>query len=321
MKKIKILITGSLGFIFSNLIRKIVYENYPYTIVSLDNISRKNHINSVYVNRGHQFHIGDITDENFIDNILTLESPDIVIHAAANTFVDDSIRDPLQFVKTNVVGTQVLLNASIKHKVKKFVYISTDEVYGHLTSESEPSWDESASLDPRNPYAASKAAGELLVRAAHETFGLPYIITRASNNYGPRQTVEKFIPKIIKCILNNEPIPIYGQGNQIRDWTHVFDNCSAVLKILSSGKDNQVYNISSNQEFSNLEVVHEICKLMEKGQDLISFVPDRPGHDFRYSTSSTKLKSLGWMPNYKFKKGGLAHCVEWYLDNKYYLNM
>lgn len=314
----KVLCTGSAGFIFSNFIRKSIYDKQPYEFVSVDKVTKGSVLNNIYLNKSHKFHIGDVSDAHFIDVIFELERPDIVIHGAAETHVDDSIRDPNKFIQSNILGTQVLVNASIKWGVKKFVYISTDEVYGQLNNESESSWTEESVLSPRNPYAASKAAGELLVKAAHITHGLSYNITRSSNNYGPRQSPDKFIPKIIKCILNEQKIPVYGQGLQIRDWTYVMDNCEAILTILNSGKENNVYNISANQEYTNIEVVQLICNAMEKGHSLIEFVNDRKGHDFRYSLNCNKLKQLGWEPKFKFKEG-IHATLNWYLNNKWFI--
>lgn len=319
----KVLITGSCGFIFSNFIRKIVYEanrnhdKYPYTVTSVDKVS--GNPNMVYYNSSHSFHIADIRDPHVMDVIFQFERPDIVIHGAAETFVDYSLSDPNSFINSNVLGTQVIINACVKHRVEKLIYISTDEVYGQLTSESDKPWTEESSLSPRNPYSASKASGELLVRAAHASYGLIYNITRSSNNYGPRQTPEKLIPKAIKCIEEGKKIPIYGQGLQIRDWTHVFDNCSAILTVLSQGKPNEIYNISANQEFPNIEVIQSVCNAMEKGHELISFIEDpRKSHDFRYAIDTTKIRELGWKPGYKFKEG-IVDTVEWYSKNKYFL--
>jgi dTDP-glucose 4,6-dehydratase len=228
------------------------------------------------------------------------------------------LTDPNAFVSSNVLGTQVIINACLKHQVQKLIYVSTDEVYGHLTNEGDPSWKEDAPLNPRNPYSATKAAGELLVKAANQSHGLIYNITRSANNYGPRQTQEKLIPKTIKCILDGSKIPVYGQGLQMREWIHVADNCDGILTVLEKGKDNETYNISSNQEMHNIELVQKLCNIMEKGHDLISFVDDRPGHDFRYSVDNTKIKELGWKPSYKFKDG-IANTVEWYLSNQWFL--
>lgn len=324
MERQKILITGSCGFIFGNLLRKLTYligkdpEKYPYSIVSVDMVNT-NAANSMYWNKNHTFHVADIRDQHIMDTIFQFEKPDIVIHGAAETFVDASLSNPNTFVTSNVLGTQVIINCCVKHEVKKLIYISTDEVYGQLTSESDLAWTEDAELNPRNPYSATKAAGELLVKAAHQSYGLIYNITRSSNNYGPRQTPEKLIPKAIKCVLNDEKIPIYGKGLQIRDWTHVFDNCSALLSVLQKGKNNEIYNISARQEFPNIEVIQEVCNAMKKGHNLISFIDDpRQGHDFRYAIDTTKIKALGWKPSFKFKDG-IVDTIEWYMENKWFL--
>lgn len=319
MTRRKVLVTGSCGFIAGNFIRKSLYEKQPYTFASIDKISRKQYLNTVYANKNHQFYLGDITDQHILDCVFELEQPEVVVHFAAETHVDNSIQNADQFITTNVLGTQRIIDACLKHKAL-LVFISTDEVYGSLTTEDDASWKETAPMSPRNPYSASKAAGEMLVRAAGTTHGLQYIITRSSNNYGPRQTPEKFIPKIIKSIINNEEIPMYGNGLQVRDWTHVFDNCAALLAVLENGRAGETYNISANQEFTNLEVIHEVCKVMEKGLDLIKSVPDRPGHDYRYSVDTTRIKSLGWKPGIKFRNG-IYQTVEWYMSNKYYLNL
>ena len=217
------------------------------------------------------------------------------------------------------MGTQVLIDASIKWGVEKFIQISTDEVLGHLENENAPSLTEDSQPNPRNPYAASKLSAEYLVKAANQTHGLNYIITRSCNNYGPRQDPEKFIPKVIKHVLEEKPVPVYGEGRQIRDWMHVEDNCSAILKILESNTINETYNISVGQELPNIEVFQRICNTLGTGHNLIEFVKDRPGHDFRYSIDSSKLRALGWMPKHKFTEGLAATC-EWYLNNKWFIN-
>ena len=317
MSKLKIMITGSCGFIFGNFIRKAIYEKHPYSFVSIDRVNA-NTINSMYWNKNHTFHVADIRDQHIIDTIFKFEKPDIVINGAACTHVDNSLTEPNEFVTSNVLGTQVLINASLKYGVEKFIQISTDEVMGQLTDEQSPAWTEDDPTNPRNPYSATKLASELLVKAAHETHGLTYNITRSANNYGPRQTADKLIPKIIKCVLEEKPIPIYGQGLQMRDWTHVFDNCSAILKILEKGEPNETYNISANQELSNIEVVQKVCNVMKDGHKLISFSKDRPGHDFRYSVDSSKIRALGWAPEYTFPNG-IQQTVQWYLTNKWFL--
>lgn len=317
----KILVTGTLGFIGSNFIRKATYNKSPYTFISVDKAALPSSLNNIYINKCVSSHyLADITDEHIIDKIFEIEKPDFVINFAAETFVDYSLTDPNKFIKSNVLGTQVLVNASVKHKIEKFIQISTDECYGHLTSENDASWTEESVINPRNPYSASKASAELVVKAASESFGLKYNITRTSNNYGPRQGAEKLIPKIIKCIFTDQKIPIYGQGLQIRDWTHVFDNCSGIMTVLEKGKDNEIYNISANQEYTNIEVVHEICNILGKGHNLIEHIADPRGngHDFRYSINCDKLKSLGWKPEIKFKSGGLEDCVQWFNNNKWW---
>lgn len=312
----KCLITGTGGFIFGNFIRKAIHQKQPYNFVSIDKLALSS-LGSMYINNNHKFYVGDITDNHLIDVIFEHEKPDIIIHGAASTHVDNSLSNPNEFIDNNVLGTQVIINACIKHKVEKMILISTDEVYGHLTNENEPAWTEDAVINPRNPYSASKAASELLVRAANQSFGFKYNITRSSNNYGPRQTPDKLIPKVIKCILNDEKIPVYGQGLQMRDWMHVFDNCSAITTVLNSGKENETYNISTNQELSNIEIVQRICNIMGKGHNLIDFVSDRPGHDFRYSIDNAKLKELGWSPKINLKDG-LTEVVEWYILNRHW---
>lgn len=319
----KVLVTGSCGFIFSNFIRKAIYDqnqkkDKKYVFVSVDRVTA-NALNSMYWNRNHDFYPADIRDQHIVDIIFQREQPDIVVHGAAETFVDTSLTDPNSFVTSNVLGTQVIINACLKHKVEKLVYISTDEVYGQLTSESDAAWKEDASLNPRNPYSASKAAGELMVRAAHQTHGLIYNITRSSNCYGPRQLPEKLIPKAIKCVFEGQKIPIYGEGKQIRDWTYVADNCSAIMTVLDRGKPNEIYNISANQEFTNIETINLVCNALNKGHELISFIPDpRTGHDFRYAIDTTKIRELGWKPTYKFRDG-VKDTVQWYIDNQWFL--
>lgn len=319
----KVLVTGSCGFIFGNFIRKAIYDQNQkkekkYAFASVDRVTN-NAVNSMYWNKNHAFHIADIRDEHVMERIFETERPDIVIHGAAETFVDTSLKDPNSFVSSNVLGTQVIINCCLKNNVERLIYISTDEVYGQLTSESDEAWTEDSPLSPRNPYSATKAAGELLVQAAHQTHGLIYNITRCSNNYGPRQLPEKLVPKAIKCVLEGQKIPIYGQGQQIRDWTFVADNCTAIMAILDKGEPNEVYNISAKQEFANIETINLVCNAIGKGHELISFIEDpRGGHDFRYSVDTTKIQKLGWKPTYKFRDG-IRDTVQWYMDNQWFL--
>jgi dTDP-glucose 4,6-dehydratase len=320
----KVIISGTCGFIMGRFVRLGVREEFhnqkkgEYTFVSIDRMTNTA-INSLYTNKDHTFYPADIRDAHVMDVIFKYEQPDIVIHGAALTAVDASIKDPNSFITNNVIGTQNIIDCCIKHKVKKLIYVSTDEVLGHLTSENDTPWTENAPINPRNPYSASKACGELLVKAAHQTHGLIYNITRSSNNYGPRQTPDKLIPRVIKSILDNQKIPVYGQGLQIRDWTYVDDNCSAIMTVLEKGAPNEIYNISANQEFTNIEVVQAICNAMGGGHSLITNIPDpRPGHDFRYALNTTKIRELGWKPLYKFKEG-LDITSDWFQRNQYFL--
>jgi dTDP-glucose 4,6-dehydratase len=319
----KILITGSNGFLVSNFLRKVIYEQNQkkpqdrlYKFVSIDRMTANN--NNMYWNTSHSFYLADICDAHIVDRIFQFEKPDIVIHSAAESHVDTSLKDPNIFINSNVLGTQVIINNCLKYKTEKLIYTSSDEIYGQLTNENDPSWMEDAPLAPRSPYSASKAAGELLVKAAHASYGLIYNITRSSNCYGPYQLSEKLIPKAIKCIVEGQKIPIYGKGLQIRDWTYVTDNCSAVMTILEKGVPNEIYNISAHQEFTNIETIQEVCNAMGKGHELVSFVNERPGHDFRYSVNTDKLQALGWKPSIKFREGIVKTC-EWYNMNQWIL--
>ena len=255
-----------------------------------------------------------------MDKIFELERPDIVIHGAAESHVDDSIASANPFIMSNVLGTQVITDMCVKYGVERLIYISTDEVYGQL-GHDEVAWAEDARLSPRNPYSATKAAGEFIVLAANQTHELQYNMTRCCNNYGPRQSTKNLIPKIIKNIINKEPVPIYGKGDQLREWIHVADNCFAVFHILEHAPPNEIYNISAGHEVSNLEMFHMICDIMEAGQDghdLLTFVEDRKGHDFRYSVDFSKIKSIGWKHKFKLKSG-LNQCINWYLNNRWFL--
>lgn len=310
----KILVTGSCGFIFSNFMRKVMREKSPYTFVSVDKVIAPYNRCNVTANRDHNFYMGDIADELFMDNIFSIEKPDIVIHGAAESFVDDSIRSAKPFIHSNVVGTQVMVDMALKHSVERFVYISTDEVYGQLNV-GDPSWTEESPVKPRNPYSASKACGENLVYAANQTHGLNYNITRCCNNYGPSQPPRNLIPKVITSILNEQPIPIHGQGKQMREWIYVEDHCSAIMKIVDSAPMNEIYNIGSGVEKSNLEIVKKIRQLLKQDSAKVNFIKDRAGHDFRYSVDCSKIKQLGWDIENEFDHG-LKKCVNWYLDNR-----
>ena len=316
MKKILSLGTG--GFVLSNFIRKAVKEKEPYEFIGIDKITNTSALNTVLSNQNNRFYMAEAGNSHILNNILDFEQPEVCIFGAENTSIQDSISNTKEFMSNSINGLQSVIDACIKFNVK-LVYLSTDSVYGQLNSESEASFNEVSLLNPNNPFAISKVTNELLIQSASKTHGLKYNIIRSCNNYGPRQHKNKFIPNTIKCILNNEKIPIYGKGDNIRSWIHVQDHCSAILKILKDGKDNEIYNVSDSQEFSNLEVVYEICKIMEKGTELISFVEDKQLHDFRYSIDNKKLKELGWEPEFKFKKSGLQHTILWMKNNAWWL--
>lgn len=317
MKTTKLLITGSAGFIFSNFVRYVLKNYKEYDVASIDCVDLSIGLHNVYANKGHTFYMANVLDKHILDNIFTIEKPDIVIHGAAKSFVDEAIEKPSDFYLNNIVGTQNMIDASIKHNVQKFILMSTDEVMGHFDSDNGQSWNEEAPLNPRNPYSASKAGAELAVKSSSYTFGLNYNIIRSCNNFGPRQNPRSFIPKIIKCILNNEKIPIYSKGENIREWIYVLDTCSAIIKIIQSGKENEIYNIGTGYEISNLELVNLICNISGRGQNLIEFVTDRKGHDFRYALNSQKLKNLGWAPEWKFR-ASLEQCYSWFQKNTWF---
>jgi dTDP-glucose 4,6-dehydratase len=297
----KILCTGSAGFIFSNF-AYYLKDRTEYNVIHVD----QNAGNFVK-------HVGDIADPIFVDRIFAEEKPDYVIHGAAESFVDTSIVSATKFVHSNVMGTQVIVDSCIKHNVNRLIYISTDEVYGHLTNRTDRSFEEICGMNPRNPYSATKAAGEMIVRAAANTHGLKYNITRSCNNYGPNQPIRNLVPIVIYNILNNKEVPVYGTGEQIREWIYVQDNCAAILHILNNAPENETYNISTPYEITNLEMVFYICDIIGQGKELVKFVKDRPGHDFRYSISSQKLRDLGWEPTITFHDG-LEKTVRWYQD-------
>lgn len=317
-KTSKILVTGSGGFIFGNFIRQVFYSKKPYHISSIDMVRESHIIHNIYVNSDHQFHIVDIKDPHILHVVFQKERPDIVIHGAAESCVDKSVKNTLPFTTNNIVGTQNVIDECIKSKAK-LIYISTDEVYGPLTPKQDP-WNEQAVLNPKNLYSATKASGELLVKAAAAVHGLSYNIVRGSSCYGPWQYKDKFIPGIISSILNRKDINIYGSGAQMRDWIHVFDMCKAIFHIIDSGVENETYNVTAKQEFMNLEVAQIVCNALGEGHDLIKHVEDKPGHDFRYATTNDKIKSIGWSPDFKFRDGIKETC-QWYVTNKYVLDL
>ena len=311
----KLLVTGGAGFIGSNFVQYILEKCPDYEITNLDALTYAGsleNLKAVVDSPRHKFFRGRIEDGKLVDELMA--GIDVVINFAAESHVDRSILDPQIFIGTNVLGTQVLLNAALRHKVKLFYQISTDEVYGALELDSKEKFTEESPLGPNSPYSASKAAADLLVQAYHRTYGLPVVISRCSNNYGPRQHPEKFIPTVILNALQNKPIPIYGDGRYVRDWIHVLDHCRAIDLIMHRGKVGEVYNIGANNEWANIDLARKILQIMDKSEDLLQFVKDRPGHDRRYSLSSDKPKrELDWKPLTPFDRG-LATIVRWYSE-------
>ncbi len=308
----KLLVTGGLGFIGSNFIHKLLTENNDFEIINVDaELFAANHKNLSEIKNSDKYHFekGNITNKKFIEEQIT--KCDAVINFAAESFVDRSINDANPFLVSNIRGAFTILDIITKQK-KRMIQISTDEVFGSLSTGSA---NEQSKFNPSSPYAATKAAAELLINSYCVTYDSDVIITRCTNNYGPRQFVEKLIPKTIILANQNKKIPIYGNGENIRDWIYVDDHCKAVLLALLNGKAGEIYNISANNEIDNLTMVKQILKIMNKSEDLIEFVEDRPGHDFRYSMNSTKISNeLDWKIESSFNDG-LEKTVRWYLDN------
>lgn len=317
----KLLVTGGAGFIGGNFIHYML-KNYPhYKIYNLDTLTyagdlTKHHMIEKMEN--YQFIKANITDSQEIMELFEKERFDFVIHFAAESHVDRSIENSGIFVQTNVIGTQVLLEAARKIGIAKFVHISTDEVYGELDFDPTNFFIEETPLRPNSPYSASKASSDLLVQAYHHTYRLPMNITRCSNNYGPYHFPEKLIPLTISKVLNNEKVPLYGDGQNIRDWLHVSDHCAAIDLVLHEGADGEVYNIGGRNERTNLQVVRTIIQALGKSEDLIEFVEDRLGHDKRYAIDPSKLERLGWKSKYTFERG-IAQTVKWYIENELWM--
>lgn len=312
----RLLVTGGAGFIGSNFVIYMLNKYPTYQIVNMDSLTyagNLENLKSIEGNTNYSFVKADIADAEAVDQIFQ-QGVDIVVNFAAESHVDRSIKDPEVFVKTNVLGTQVLLDAAKKYGVTKYVQVSTDEVYGSLGETGL--FTEETPLQPNSPYSASKAGGDLLVRAYHETFGLPVNITRCSNNYGPYQFPEKLIPLIISRALNDQDLPVYGDGLNIRDWLYVEDHCSAIDLVIHQGVVGEVYNIGGNNERTNIHIVKTILKELNKPESLITYVKDRPGHDRRYGIDPTKItKELGWNPKHQFETG-IKETIQWYLSNK-----
>jgi dTDP-glucose 4,6-dehydratase len=311
----RLLVTGGAGFIGSNFIRYML-SKYDYQLINLDKLTyagNLENLDDVKNNPRYTFIHGDIADEKCVQEIFT-QDIDVVVNFAAESHVDRSIEDSGVFIRTNVEGTRVLLEAARKYGVERFVQISTDEVYGSL--ETEGYFTEGSPLDPGSPYSASKTAADMLAMAYFKTYNLPVIITRCSNNYGPYQFPEKLIPLMITNAIEDKPLPVYGDGLNVRDWLHVRDHCVALDLVMRQGKPGQVYNIGGNNERKNIDIVRRILKELGKPESLITLVKDRPGHDLRYAIDATKLKKeLNWLPTYTFEKG-LQETVNWYCNNQ-----
>ena len=307
-----ILVTGGAGFIASNFIRLILQKKPDWKITNLDKLTycgNLNNLKDIENNPNYTFKQGDICDEKIVNQIM--KETDIVFHFAAESHVDNSIKDPFIFTKTNIIGTQTLLEAARKHNIKKFIHVSTDEVYGSVhagfSKENDP-------LEPNSPYSASKTASDHIVRSYHVTFGVPTIITRSSNNSGPYQFPEKLIPLFVTNLFEGKKVPLYGDGMNIRDWIYVIDNCEGILFAAENGKIGETYNIGGDNPYPNVKITKLIIELTGKDESSIEYVKDRPGHDRRYALDSSKLHALGWKPNHNFESA-LKETIKWYKDN------
>ncbi|MCL6100273.1 MAG: dTDP-glucose 4,6-dehydratase [Bacteroidetes bacterium] len=312
-----ILVTGGAGFIGSNFINYILSKRDDYFIVNLDKLTYAGNLENlkpVEGKKNYNFIKGDITNNELVDYLFRRFEIKFVVNFAAESHVDRSILGSEIFYRTNVIGTTVLLEASRRYHVEKFLQVSTDEVYGSLGPSGL--FTEQTSLSPNSPYSSSKAAADMAALAFHHTYGLPVVITRCSNNYGPLQFPEKLIPLMIINALNNKKLPVYGDGLNVRDWIYVIDHNKAVELVLENGKVGEVYNVGAGREMKNIEIVKLILKKLGKGKELIEFVKDRPGHDRRYAIDSSKIQNeLGWKPEFNFENA-IRHTIDWYLQNK-----
>ncbi|MBQ7536238.1 MAG: dTDP-glucose 4,6-dehydratase [Stomatobaculum sp.] len=316
----KMIVTGGAGFIGSNFVQYEVKNHPEDEIINLDLLTYAGNLESVkpvenYPN--YRFVRGDIADRDFIFRLFEEEKPDVIVNFAAESHVDRSITDPEIFVRTNVVGTTTLLDACRKYGIKRYHQVSTDEVYGDLPLDRpDLFFTEETPLHTSSPYSSAKASADLFVMAYHRTYGLPVTISRCSNNYGPYHFPEKLIPLVISRALNDEEIPVYGKGENVRDWLYVTDHCSAIDLVVRKGREGEVYNIGGHNERTNLDVVKTILRALNKPESLIKYVTDRPGHDLRYAMDPTKIETeLGWKPEYNFDTG-IPVTIQWYLDNK-----
>jgi len=313
----RLLVTGGCGFIGSNFIRHILTKYPVYRIVNFDALTyagNPENLKDIQGDARYTFVKGKIEDAALVSDLV--RGADCVIHFAAESHVDRSIVDAQPFLTTNIMGTYVMLTASREAGAKRFIHISTDEVYGSLDDEGK--FTEDTPLRPNSPYSASKASGDMLVRAYHETYGLPAIIVRPSNNYGPYQYPEKFIPLMITNLLENGTIPVYGEGRNVRDWLFVGDTCSAIDLILHKGRDGEVYNVGGNAERRNIDIARKVLEMMGKDEGAITYVADRPGHDYRYALDNSKIeRELGWKPSIDVERG-LEATILWYRENEWW---
>ncbi|MGE4272454.1 MAG: dTDP-glucose 4,6-dehydratase [Desulfitobacterium sp.] len=314
----RIIVTGGAGFIGGNFVHYMLNKYQEYEIVCLDKLTYAGNLETLEPamdKPNFKFIRADIADRETMDSVFEEESPDIIVNFAAESHVDRSIEDPSIFLQTNVLGTQVLLDTCRKHGITRFHQVSTDEVYGDLPLDRpDLFFTEDTHIHTSSPYSASKAAADLLVQAYHRTYGTPITISRCSNNYGPYHFPEKLIPLMIANALNDRPLPVYGKGENVRDWLYVEDHCSAIDLIIHKGRVGEVYNIGGHNERTNLEVVQTIIKELGKGE--IKFVKDRAGHDLRYAIDPTKIyHELGWQPTTKFEEG-IKKTIQWYLENR-----
>ncbi|WP_321418540.1 dTDP-glucose 4,6-dehydratase [uncultured Methanomethylovorans sp.] len=310
----KLLVTGGAGFIGSNFIRMMFEKYQEIEITNLDKLTYAGNIDNLkdISNPNYNFVHGDICDPEIV--MQAMEGVDFVVHFAAESHVDRSIKDSSVFVITNVVGTNNLLKCAMDSDIKKFIHVSTDEVYGSIR---EGSFSETDNLNPSSPYSSSKAGSDLLAMSYHNTYGLPVTITRCTNNFGPCQYPEKLIPLFITNLMDGKQVPVYGTGLNIRDWIYVEDHCSGIDFVMQHGKAGEIYNIGGGNELTNLEITHRILKVLGKNESMIRYVEDRKGHDFRYSLDCSKLKKMGWKPQYNFDTA-LDATVQWYVNNRWW---